>query len=81
MKKISKTVLLKAIGTADAATEYTITGEAANAVYDQLLAHKDIEWTAEGVDYIVPFHAVMVVFIIRSSSTVEAPTDANCKEE
>lgn len=73
MKKLTISMKVKTID-----TEYSIAD--ATAVYGQLLAHKDLEWTASGVDYIVPFHAVLYAIITRSSSTVEAPTDANCKE-
>lgn len=76
MKSISMTVKVKAID-----TDYTVTGAAANAVYGQLLGHKTLEWSDSEHDYIVPFHAVIMAEITRSSSTVEAPTDANCTEE
>ena len=73
MKKITMSIHLYVIG-----ADYTITDP---AVYEQMMGHKTIKWVASGVEYIVPFHAVVKAEITRSSETVEAPADAFCKEE
>ena len=58
---------------------YQINPPAAMAVYSQLMAHQTLKWSDSGVDYIVPFHAVIHAAIYRFIEEVEAPEDANCE--
>ena len=66
--------------------EHLIPPEYAASAHDQLLAGKDVHYwyedgdTHEMVEVIIPYEAVAVATIYKTSEDVDAPTDAVCNE-
>ncbi len=80
MKKINISVGLKLVGMSGPIL--SVPAEVANAVYSQLLAHKDVHYSYEESgtwkEVIIPYLAIVYAELGTTSSSVDAPTDANC---
>lgn len=83
MKKINISVRLKLVGMTGPIL--SVPAEVENAVYSQLLAHKDVHYSYEDSgtwkEVIIPYLAIVYAELDSTSSSVDAPTDAFCASE
>lgn len=59
----------------------TATNAVGSAVYAALLAGNDLHFNNGTNEYIIPFHAVAVAMVTRTTTTVDAPADSLCVTE
>lgn len=76
---ISVSITLLSGGNAITAAD-TATSRVGSAVYAALLAGQDLHFN-NGTEYIIPFHAVAMATVTRTTATVEKPADDLCVTE
>ena len=76
---ISVSITLTSGGNAITAAD-TATSAVGSAVYAALLAGKDLHFN-NGTEYIIPYHAVALATVTRTTQTVEKPADDLCVAE
>lgn len=76
---ISVSITLLSGGNAITAAD-TATSAVGSAVYAALLARKDLHFN-NGTEYIIPYHAVALATVTRTTQTVEKPADNLCVAE
>lgn len=76
---ISVSITLTSGGNAITAAD-TATSGVGSAVYAALLAGQDLHFN-NGTEYIIPYHAVALAVVTRTTETVEKPADDLCVTE
>lgn len=77
---ISVSITLLSGGNAITAAD-TATSRVGSAVYAALLAGQDLHFNNGTNEYIIPYHAVALATVTRTTQTVEKPADDLCVAE